>query len=42
MSTIIIITTALLPVILLWFYIWKKDKNKEPTLWLIKAFLLEL
>lgn len=37
MSFIIILTAALLPAILLWLYIWKKDKKKEPTSWLIKA-----
>ena len=32
-------TAALLPAILLWLYIWKKDAQKEPTSWLIKAVL---
>ncbi len=32
-------TAALLPAILLWLYIWKKDTQKEPTSWLIKAVL---
>lgn len=36
---IIIIIAALLPAILLWVYIWKKDKQKEPTSWLLKAVL---
>lgn len=36
---IIIITIALLPAILLWVYIWKKDPHKEPNSQLIKAFL---
>ena len=39
MNTMIILTAALLPAILLWLYIWKKDKQKEPTSWLIKAVL---
>ena len=30
---------ALLPAFLLFLYIWKKDPQKEPTRWLIKAFL---
>lgn len=37
--SIIILTAALLPAILLWIYIWKKDNQKEPTLWLVKAVL---
>jgi len=36
---IIIILAAVLPAILLWLYIWKKDTNKEPTLCLVKAVL---
>lgn len=32
-------SAALLPAILLWLYIWKKDTQKEPTSWLIKAVL---
>ena len=30
---------ALLPVIVLWLYIWKKDPQPEPTSWLVKAVL---
>lgn len=30
MNTLIIITAAILPAILLWFYIWKKDPQPEP------------
>ena len=37
MNTILIIDAALLPVVLLWLYIWKKDPQKEPTSWLLKA-----
>jgi RsiW-degrading membrane proteinase PrsW (M82 family) len=37
--SLIIILVALLPAILLWFYIWKKDTQKEPTSWLVKAVL---
>lgn len=33
----IIILAALLPAILLWVYIWKKDTQKEPTYLLLKA-----
>ena len=35
----IILAVALLPAILLWLYIWKKDTQKEPTPWLVKAVL---
>ena len=37
MNLIIILVAALLPAILLWMYIWKKDTQKEPTSWLVKA-----
>ena len=37
--TILILIAALLPAILLWIYIWKKDPQKEPTSWLVKAVL---
>lgn len=37
MSIILVLAAALLPVILLWLYIWKKDPQPEPTSWLIKA-----
>lgn len=37
---IIILIAALLPALLLWFYIWKKDSQPEPTSWLIRAVLL--
>ena len=39
MSTLIPFAAALLPAIVLLFYIWKKDKQKEPTSWLVKAVL---
>lgn len=39
MNTLIIFVTALLPAALLWLYIWKKDPQKEPTSWLVKATL---
>lgn len=39
MSTIIILAAALIPPALLWLYIWKKDPQKEPTSWLVKATL---
>ena len=35
----IVILVALLPAILLWLYIWKKDTRKEPTLLLVKTML---
>ena len=37
MEYLIIIIVALLPTVLLWMYIWKNDKKKEPTSWLTKA-----
>jgi RsiW-degrading membrane proteinase PrsW (M82 family) len=37
MKTILILTVALLPAIVLLYYIWKKDPQKEPTSWLVKA-----
>ena len=37
MEFLIIIAAALLPAILLWGYIWKMDRKKEPTSLLIKA-----
>ena len=39
MNTLIILTAALLPAILLWLYIWKKDAQPEPTSWLVKAVM---
>lgn len=32
--------SALLPALLLWIYIWKKDPRPEPVSWLLKALLL--
>ena len=39
MNTLIILTAALIPAILLWLYIWKKDAQPEPTSWLVKAVM---
>ena len=39
MKTMIILTVAVLPAILLLLYIRKKDTQKEPTSWLVKAVL---
>lgn len=39
MSTLIMLTVALLPAILLWIYIWRKDAQPEPTFWLVKAVI---
>lgn len=39
MNIPIILAAALLPAALLWLYIWKKDPQKEPTSWLVKATL---
>lgn len=40
MTIIIMLVAALLPAVLLWLYVWKKDPQKEPTSWLVKATLL--
>ena len=37
MSIFIALSAALLPAILLWLYIWKKDPQPEPTSWMVKA-----
>ena len=37
MDVLFIIFAALLPAILLWTYIWRKDQKKEPFAWLAKA-----
>lgn len=37
MKDLILLVAALLPAVLLWFYIWKMDTQKEPTRWLVKA-----
>ena len=39
MNILILLTAALLPAILLWYYIWKQDPQPEPTNWLVKAAL---
>ena len=39
MDFLIVLAAALLPAVLLWVYIWKKDPQKEPTSWLVKATL---
>ena len=39
MNILILLAAALLPAILLWTYIWKQDKQPEPTNWLVKAVL---
>ena len=39
MNILILLAAALLPVILLLYYIWKKDPQPEPTNWLVKATL---
>lgn len=39
MKELIILIVAILPAILLWFYIWKKDAQPEPTSWLVKAVM---
>ena len=37
MNVLLTLTTALLPAILLWLYIWRQDPQPEPTSLLIKA-----
>lgn len=39
MSILTTLIVALLPAILLWLYIWKKDAQPEPTSWLLKAII---
>lgn len=39
MNVLLTLTAALLPVILLWVYIWRQDPQPEPTSWLVKAVL---
>lgn len=39
MNKLIILFAALLPAILLWFYIWKSDIQKEPMSKLVKAIV---
>ena len=39
-TLIMIVAAALLPAILLFVYIWKKDPKAEPISWLLKAVLL--
>ena len=39
MNTILILIVALLPAVVLWGYVWKKDPQKEPTGQLVKAVL---
>lgn len=39
MTEIIILSAALLPAIILWVYIWRKDPQPEPTSQLLKAVL---
>lgn len=41
MTEIIILSAALLPAIILWVYIWRKDPQPEPTSQLLKAVLYE-
>jgi len=40
MNFIIILGASLLPVIILWLYIWRKDPKPEPLWWLLKATLM--
>ena len=39
MATHILLIIAILPIFLIGSYVYKKDKNKEPTRLLIKLFL---
>ena len=39
MKAILLLVVAVLPAVLLWLYVWKKDTQKEPTSWLLKAVL---
>lgn len=37
MDTLLLLASALLPAVLLWIYVWKQDRQPEPTGWLVKA-----
>ena len=39
MNAILILIAALLPAVLLLYYIWKKDPQPEPGSWLARAVL---
>ena len=39
MDILFVFLAALLPAAILWFYIWKQDAKKEPTLLLVRAVL---
>lgn len=39
MNILVLLAAALLPAIILWYYIWKQDPQPEPTSWLVKAAL---
>ena len=39
MRDLLLLTSSLIPVVILLAYIWKKDTHKEPTSWLVKAIL---
>jgi len=39
MDIIILLAAALLPAVLLWLNIWRKDPRPEPTPWLVKALM---
>jgi len=39
MESLLLLATALLPFTVLLLYIWKNDTKKEPSSWLMKAFL---
>lgn len=39
MNTLIILIAALLPAVVLWVYVWKKDAQPEPASQLVKAIL---
>jgi len=39
MDILTLLAAALLPAIVLWLYIWKRDPQPEPTNWLVKAAL---
>ena len=39
MNIAVVIAAALLPAVLLWIYVWKKDTQKEPAKLLLKAVL---
>ena len=39
MNVLVLLVVALLPVVFLFFYVWKQDPQPEPTNWLVRALM---